>query len=305
VKDWAIQDTFPWNRIAHLRIASDQIISFKMGIFTNFENVETIQINGSKLTKIDFNEFARNPTLVHLNAGFNKIAEIQPIQESTKISIKNLELHNNELTDIKELCKISKLKELNLSRNRRIDFSQMKFNCWSGLTHLYLTDTNLKKLGQNYHMLDGCNRLEYLNLMDNDLGLLCFGLFPVLSQLQQLNIRNNSLTNLDVPGLKDKFRGLKKITITANKWSCVYHDNLTILLNGSNIETVLDTYYDTNQECIQTNEMSFKMIYKNIQKCKDIEKEKPFWFFFSFWFLVIFDCILLITLLVLLGLYKL
>jgi Leucine-rich repeat (LRR) protein len=305
VRDWSLQKKNEWNTTEHLKIDNQQKTSFETGFFTKLINVITIQLHNNLLTTIDFNEFASNSKLEQLNLGFNQITEIQQIKQSTEISITNLELHNNDLTDITELCKLQKLKELNLSRNRRIDFSKMKFNCWSGLTHLFLTDTNLKKLGQNYHMLDGCNRLEYLNLMDNDLELLCFGLFPVLPQLQQLNIRNNSLTSLDVAGLKYKFRGLKNITKTANKWSCVYHDNLTILLERSNIKTVKDSYYDTNQECIQTNEMSFEMINKNIQKCKDIEKEKPFWFFFSFWFLIIFDCILLISLLVLLGFCKL
>jgi Leucine-rich repeat (LRR) protein len=308
VSDWSFVETFKWEDIKQIQITGNQIISFKAGIFTKFTNVETIDINGNQLKTVDFNEFASNSKLKDLNVGYNQIIKIQTIKDSAEINITNLEIHNNDLTDITELCKIRQLKKLNLSRNRRIDFSKVKFSCWSGLTHLFLTDTNLKELGHDYRMLTGCNKLEYLNLMENDLELICLGRrFPILSQLQHLNIRNNSLIDLDVEGLKRKFQVLSKITTTGNEWSCDYLIyNLKIALKKSNIEEFRDnlailTYIE--KSCIK-NEYISKTRYETIQKCKDIEESKSSFFFVPYWIFVILECVLFMTEVVLLKFYN-
>jgi Leucine-rich repeat (LRR) protein len=219
------QQQFNWNDIKDLRLTKNRITSLKKGIFTQFINVEKMHLDDNELSKIDFNEFGSNSKLTDLDVGFNNIADIQPIQQS--LGIINLEIHNNDLTDILELCNLKKLKMLNLSRNRKLDVSNVMFNCWSELTHLFLVETNLKSLNHDYHILIDCKKLEYLNLMDNELGMICLQRFPELSGLKYFNIRNNSLTNLDVHGLKQKFQNLEHITTTGNKWSCNYHQNMT------------------------------------------------------------------------------
>jgi Leucine-rich repeat (LRR) protein len=147
ITDWSFEKTFKWEDIRHLNLVKNQITSFKAGIFTKFTNLKRIDLNENHLKTFDFNELESNSKLEQLIVGFNQITEIKTIKDSTEISITNLEIHNNNLTDITELCKIRKLKKLNLSRNRRIDFSKVKFSCWSGLTHLFLTDTNLQPAG--------------------------------------------------------------------------------------------------------------------------------------------------------------
>jgi hypothetical protein len=54
-------------------------------------------------------------------------------------------------------------------------------------------------------------------MMENDLELICLGRrFPILPQLQHLNIRENSLIDLDVEGLKKKIQVLSRITTDGN-----------------------------------------------------------------------------------------
>jgi Leucine-rich repeat (LRR) protein len=206
-----------------VRLTENQVKTFDENAFIKFKKVTTIHLDKNQLTTIDFKEFRKNSELKYLDLGFNKITVIQPILESTMIGITILQIHNNDLRDISQLCHLKKLKELNLSRNRGIDFTTIMFNCWSELGMLFLTDTGLKKLNHNYRMLGGCNKLKYLNLMDNDLGMICFEQFPELPELTHINFRNNSLTSLDVLELKRKFKQLTYITTTSNKWSCGYY----------------------------------------------------------------------------------
>jgi Leucine-rich repeat (LRR) protein len=240
---------FTWRHVQQLRLTNNQIFNFEIGTFIKCTNVEDIYLDNNQLTTVDFNEFRHNSKLKSLDMSFNNITKIL---DSTTSNITILKIHNNDLGDIMELCKLQKLKELNLSRNRRINFSNMMFNCWSELAILFLTDTNLKRLDHNYQMLTGCNKLAYLNLMDNDLEVLCFERFPDLPLLIQLTIRNNSLSQLDVVGLKTRFRDLQKITTTANKWSCDYlQHNLEPALKAFNINETNDSGSKNEDQCMK------------------------------------------------------
>jgi Leucine rich repeat len=230
------QKQINWHVVKKFKLTGNKITFFKSEFFTELKNVEKIDLYQNELSTIDFNEFESNLKLWDLNVGFNKITKIQQIAKSTNASITNLHIHNNDLSDISELCNLRKLKELNLSRNRRLDLSKVKFNCWSELTHLLLTETNLKSLNHDYRMLTGCKKLEYLNLMENDLRMLCLQRFPELPGLTFLNVRNNRLTNLDVQELKKQFKSLMKITTTGNEWSCDYQYDLTQLMEKLNMK---------------------------------------------------------------------
>jgi Leucine-rich repeat (LRR) protein len=212
--------------------------------------VESIDISANQLSTIDFNEFEMNSKLIFLNVGYNQITDIKPIRNSTTINITNLEIHDNNLTNISELCKLTKLKVLVLSRNRRLDFNKVTFNCWSDLSELFLAETNLKHLNHDYQVLNDCNQLKYLNLMDNNLEMMCFERFPVLPSLEKLIIRNNGLTSLNAEQLKQKFKSLKNITVSGNKWSCNYYNNLTIQLKKLSINVVPMKRFSNEEKCL-------------------------------------------------------
>jgi hypothetical protein len=68
---------------------------------------------------------------------------------------------------------------------------------------------------------------------------------PVLPQLEELSIRNNSLIILDGLKLSEKFQVLKQISIASNNWTCDYYENsLQKQLEKSNIteEILFDEY---------------------------------------------------------------
>jgi Leucine-rich repeat (LRR) protein len=256
VRDWSsFRNTSKFNlqTVKRLELKNNRIQSFKKGAFTNFTSVIRINLENNQLNEIDFSEFRNNSELTYLDVGNNQISDIKPIHSSTVISIINLLLYNNNLTDISELCKIRNLKWLDLSHNQRINFSNVVFNCWKELSNLNLAETNLKTLNHDYRMLTGCNQLNYLNLMDNNLKILCFERFPYLPKLKQLNIRNNSLISLDVLKLTEKLSFLVKITATVNSWTCSYYSNiLKNELANSNITEFIPTT-DKEQTCVNTS----------------------------------------------------
>jgi hypothetical protein len=170
----------------------------------------------------------------------------------------------------------------------------VQFSCWSELNSLDLAETNLKSLNHDYHMLTGCNKLTYLSLMDNNLGILCFEHFPDLPTLIYLNIRNNSLINLDVVGLKEKFPALLNIIATRNKWSCEF--NRTISKEN------LIKMWDKDEICLNNS------VNPEAMKCSTVHKEENnvhSSVFVSFWIIMIMNCVLFIIVLALLKHYKL
>jgi Leucine-rich repeat (LRR) protein len=251
--DWSIephQNAFNWSEIRKLLITNNGIKSFKNGFFHKFNHAEEISLDDNELKLIDFNEFSENIKLVTLSVSNNQISEITPIKTATDIKIIKLEAQDNDLTDISELCKLTRLTVLHLSRNQRLDYSNVMFNCWSELTQLYLADTNLKHLNHDYRVLTGCNTLRFLNLKDNNLETLSFENFPVLSKLRYLDIENNSLIELDVQELKRSLPSLLMIVIISNKWSCDYYEtSLKVQLEKFRIT---DTTY-TNEDVICLN----------------------------------------------------
>jgi Leucine-rich repeat (LRR) protein len=294
--------------VYHLLFNKIRIKSLKRGIFTKFTNVKSINLSGNELSTIDFNEFANNGKLQNLYVSNNKITDIKPINNSIEISITTLMIVNNNLTDISELCKLKKVKILNLSGNRRLDYSKVTFSCWSELTHLNLTDTNLKNLNHDYRVLTGCNQLIGLDFSDNNLEMLCFGNFPALPMLNYLNIKDNKLTNLDVEELKKKCQILTKILIAGNKWSCTYYwGTLKTKLEKSGITGTFN-----KADCLE------KSGNPEIKSCPKIERNDinsttqqksedttgSAILFLPFWIFIVLYCVLYVTELALLILFK-
>jgi Leucine-rich repeat (LRR) protein len=243
---WTLEDqsSFIPSGVHHLLFNKIWIKSLRSGIFSKFTNVKTIDLSANTLSTIDFNEFANNKKLTKLDVHRNEISKIELIKNSTEINITSLIIHDNDLTNISELCKLKKVEKLDLSRNRKLDYSKVTFSCWSELTHLNLTDTNLKSLNHDYQMLTGCNKLIGLDLSYNDLGMLCFEKFPALPKLDYLNVEFNSLINLDVMEMRRKFQALSSVLIGGNQWSCTYYRRtIEKELAESRIRVILNNIY--------------------------------------------------------------
>jgi Leucine rich repeat/Leucine Rich repeats (2 copies) len=302
VSDWSFvnQTEFKWSEIQGVWLRRNRIKSFKQGIFTEFTNVRQIYLRENELSVIDLNEFGNNTKMTDLDVSNNQISEIKQMKNSTVLNVTKLWIYNNNLTDISELCKMTKLVLLNLSGNRRLDFSKVMFNCWSELTILALADTNLKNLNHDYRSLTGCNKLDYLNLMDNNLEMLCLENFPALPRLTQFVIRNNSLINLDVPELKRKCHNLSTIWMTGNSWSCDHYEGtLKTQLKESNINEKDHSRYQNEAHCLQNPVPS------EAKSCPRIDRnQREDIKFASFWDFIILICVIFITELVLLRYFS-
>jgi Leucine rich repeat len=307
VSDWSFenQPEFEWSEIHELWLEKNRIKSFKQGVFTKFTNAEEIVLKENELSVIDFNEFENNTKMIDLDVSSNQISEIKHMKNSTVLNVTKLLIKNNNLIDISELCKMTKLQWLVLSGNRRLDFSKVMFNCWSELSLLSLADTNLNNLNHDYRILAGCNKLDTLYLEDNNLKMLCFEHFPALPRLTILVIRNNSLINLDVLELKRKCQNLSKIIMTSNNWSCDrYEGTLKMQLKESNINDRFFNDYRNDAHCLQnpvpSEVKSCPRSDRNSTRNHQSEGIKVA----SFWVFIILICVILITELVLLRYYS-
>jgi hypothetical protein len=123
-----------------------------------------------------------------------------------------------------------------------------------------------------------------------------FRKFPALPRLTKLNIRNNSLTNLDVLELKRKCQNLSEIIMTGNNWSCDHYEGtLKTQLNESNINEELDDEYPNEAHCLQNPVPS------EVKSCPRIDRNQSEGIkFASFWVSIILICVIIITELVLL-----
>ncbi len=189
-------------------------------IIKNDHNIEALLLAGNNFTSISFEPFAKNNQLQRLNLSSNNIQFIESIQHPEKFQLKELWLSNNDLVNISELCKFEKLEILTLGGNKNLDFESVKFNCWSKLKELDLSDTNLRRLDHNYSLFAGLNNLKYLNIQNNNLEILCIGNFPVLAELQVLNVDGNNLTTLDTDELKRKFPKIGEIRLASDSFGC-------------------------------------------------------------------------------------
>jgi Leucine-rich repeat (LRR) protein len=226
-----------------LDLSNNELTVLPNNLFKPLTNIIEINLSQNQLTIVNFDEFASNQKLQKLNLQFNYIKTIQPIYRG-EFTIKKLFFYSNELTDISELCKLSKLETLELSSNQ-VNFKSFNFNCWSELTILYLMDTDLARLVNNYQILSGLTKLEKLSLRNNKLKVLCIDNFPELPELNFLSIAENELQSLDVQKLQSKFPKLTKIRLSKKYWSCDYLKSLdTGELNKSGI--TIETTGDEN-----------------------------------------------------------
>ena len=110
----------------------------------------------------------------------------------------NLDLSDTEVTEIKGICELDKLKKLNLSNNQNIiDLYELKNAKFKNLTELYLSNDNLENL-DSINMSDyEFHELKVLDLSNNKIK----DLTPIqnaFKDLKQLNLENNNITEESV-----------------------------------------------------------------------------------------------------------
>ncbi|MFY7815751.1 MAG: leucine-rich repeat domain-containing protein [Chryseobacterium taeanense] len=171
-----------------------------------------------------------NDKLDYLNFGFYS-KEVVPERVFSKIDIKRLTIFHTNLRKLpKSICRLTSIKDLNLSHNRLSDIDEI--TCLINLEFLFLdqnrleilpdTFSNLSKLyhldiSQNKFNSKDINKLP-MNLVELHIANSNFSEVPKavfdLKQLEFLNLSNNNLSEL--PTELVELKNLKRILIYGN-----------------------------------------------------------------------------------------
>jgi Leucine-rich repeat (LRR) protein len=236
-----------------LDLSQNRLTHLVKNTFKPLISVVEIDLSENRLTIISFDEFADNQQLKRLYLLSNNIQTIEPIQHKSGFSITKLGFYGNQLVNISELCQLTKLKMLDLSHNENLDYKCFKSTCWSELRYLFLINTGLKQLNNDYRLFTGLTKLEKLHLGKNRLKVLCVGNFPELPELIHLNIADNQLQSLDVDDINSKFPQLRQIAVSKNLWSCDYFKKLETDLKKMKINIASGS---TEANCIEGSNMT-------------------------------------------------
>jgi Leucine-rich repeat (LRR) protein len=239
--------------LQYLTLESNQLTSLPQNVFEPLRNIKGINLSHNQLAKFSLDVFANNQNLEKVYLHDNKMTVLVPIQHKGEFSIKELQLQDNDLKNISEVCKFQKLETLILAGNRNLEFATFKFSCWPELRKLYLYDTNLKRLNYEYRLFIGLNKLKLLDLSENNLDMLCVGNFPALLELEQLGVDRNKLKTMNAQDLKSKFPKLNRIDIENNPWDCNNFDNMKTIFKALKI----NIHFDQSPTCdksTKTNE---------------------------------------------------
>jgi Leucine-rich repeat (LRR) protein len=213
-----------------LNFSQNRLTVLLKNTFKPLINIINIDLSENQLTAISFDEFADNQQLKWLNLASNNILIIESIQHQDGCSITTLWFNSNELVDISKLCNLTKLRRLDLSSNKELDFNSFKPSCWNHLQMLDLKNTT------NYQLRADLKNMETLYHSNNNLGVLCVGNLPTMPELKFLDVRENQLESLNAEVLQQKFPNLKQLVMSKILWTCDEFNVLTTDLKKIGVE---------------------------------------------------------------------
>lgn len=191
-------------------------------------NLVELQLDGNPLTNISFLDGLKKLTVLGLSSC--TLSNVTDFQFLTELSqLRNLDLSYNEFTSFEPptSARLTNLVELHLSGN---PLAAASFHRLDGLTVLGLTGCGFTNQN-DIHFLDRLTRLRRLDLGNNALG--SFAMTNPMPELEDLDLRENKLTQVDLTGLQ---KSLKRVNLSYNYLAAV-----SFLENFSALE-VLDFY---------------------------------------------------------------
>ena len=175
-------------------------------IFSHFKNTTKYNCSVSELNLIDLESddeelikclsFLNITDLKLINCNFN-------LSILKNFTIKNLDLSETSVTDIKGICELTELKKLNLSNNRNIsNLYELKDAKFKQLKELILSNDNLEDLNEIKMSDYKFDELEVLDLTNNNIK----DITPIkrnFKSLRKLHLKNNNIR--EYSDSKEKF----------------------------------------------------------------------------------------------------
>lgn len=209
-------------RLKTLHLRDNALLDVKNAPYLGLQQLETLSLSLNKIVNLSRGSLADLPALKRIELSSNRIRTLDHGVFDDAPGLKAILLENNLLTDINGLfMNLGELRVLNVSRNRiswfdyalisknleQLDLSNNKIedlgnyfevSALLALTHLDVSKNALKSIGTNTLP----DRLVALNAAGNQISSIHQFSFKNKPALRFVDLRNNSLSNLDSNALQ-------------------------------------------------------------------------------------------------------
>ncbi|VDO97296.1 unnamed protein product [Soboliphyme baturini] len=195
------------NRIAHVRQPA-----------VGLPRLTTLIFRHNRISSVDDRAFATMPKLRRLNLAENLLSEI-PVALAMLSNLSSLDVSRNRLQHVQKFVfdQMSGLQTLTLSENAISTIDRHAFRNCSSLESLDLSTNAIRELSIN--CFDGVVNLKHLRLQMNALGDIAAVLVN-LQRLITLNVSNNQIRSVDFgllpPGLRQLYASHNRIEVITN-----------------------------------------------------------------------------------------
>ena len=265
-----------YNTLQVLDLSKNLLTNLDQTYFVGLTNLIELLLSGNHIISIQQNAFLPLESLVLLDLSSNIFNS--SLNASTFLGLNRIEtimLNSNQLTSVKTgyFSNVFTLKKLNLSHNLIKNIEANSFT--NGLTELYLDENNLQVIDNNLtdtlskslqvlsvsnnnitsigHSLNGLEMLEFLDLSNNEIGMVNQSSFIGLINLISLKLNENVITSLD----SFLFRGLSNLKFLYVSSNPIGSNLSQFTFFG--LSANLEELYLNNTQLVNFNAYSFKL----------------------------------------------
>ncbi|XP_063992032.1 protein artichoke-like [Diachasmimorpha longicaudata] len=218
---------------------------------SNLKSLNYLDISTNVISKIPRGVFQNLTDLRVLNVA-NNLLEYIPDLCSMR-NLENLNFSRNELHDIpvQTFCNSSILKSIDVSENDISEIIWDVFNRLSSLTTLDLSWNSINNitLQSDHRVSTGLSKLEYLDLSNNHLRSIPEEAFQNLANLSSLKLDNNEMT--DIPNLCH-FKKLETLHFRLNDINKIEQNAFCNLPNLKHIDIAYNKIVEIDREAFAT-----------------------------------------------------
>jgi Leucine-rich repeat (LRR) protein len=197
-----------------LRLSNNCLVCLPTGLFKGLAQLEKVYLDNNHLQMLDLNMFIG---LKHLNVVALHRNFISTINSSKKlVSMKELILHENKLTDVSALKTVQNLTFVNLSDNLKLALDSKTFENCTHLETLSLNNVTLARYENFYDFLNPVKTLKSLSIGKNNLTRINIEKLGLFKNLEKLTIEENNLNLFDYDNFLKVFKNIKRVKIGGN-----------------------------------------------------------------------------------------
>jgi Leucine-rich repeat (LRR) protein len=215
-----------------LSLSDNCLVCLPTGLFEGLALLKKVYLDNNYLQMLDLNMFIG---LENLNVVALQRNLISTINSSKKlVSMKQLILRENNLTDVSALKTVRNLTFVNLSDNLELVLDSTSFENCTQLETLSLNNVTLARYENFYEFLKNLKKLKSLSTGKNNLTQIKIEELKFLKDLQKLTIDMNNLNNFDFASFLNLFTKIREVKIGGNNLK-KFRDNRMVFKVGDSV----------------------------------------------------------------------